>query len=46
MARNKSNKSYESRSSFQETPHSHTIESPYNGATTKKVDSIFAAAME
>ena len=43
---NKSNKSYESSAAFRETPHPHTIETPYNGLTATASDVSFASAME
>ena len=46
MARNKSNKSYESSAAFQETPRSHSIETPYDRLTTTTADDSFAASME
>ena len=46
LARNKSNKSYESSAAFQETPRSHSIETPYDRLTTTTADDSFAASME
>ena len=46
LARNKSNKSYESYAAFRETPCPHTIKTPYYGSTAKTADGISVAEME
>ena len=46
LARNKSNKSYESSTAFREMPRTHTIETPYDGLTATTAGNSFAAAME
>ena len=46
MARNKSSKSYKISTAFRETPHPHTIKTPYDGSTATTADGSFAAAME
>ena len=46
LARNKSNKSYESSAAFRERPRPRTIKATYNASTSTTADGTFVVAME